>query len=61
MTVDELVDILMDKLVEGELTGSERVADSGLFAVTGVEIVPTHDGTSYVLFVSKEYEEAQAS
>ena len=59
MTVDELVDELMDKLTGGELTGGEQVVDPAIFAVTGLQVVKMYDGSKYVALVSQEYQDAQ--
>lgn len=60
MNVNQLIDELQALVIEGKLSGEEVVADSGLFRVTGVSIVPTVED-SYVQLVSDEYDEAQDS
>lgn len=61
MTVNELMDSLMSKVVDGELTGNEQVVDSGLFLLSNVELEPTHDDSNYVVLASRELEAAQES
>lgn len=58
MTVNDLVDQLTTLIIEGKLIGTEKVADSGLFGITDIEIIPTIDD-QYVQLVSDEYDDAQ--
>ncbi len=59
MTVNGLLDTLMNMVVDGKLKGDEQIVDPAIFAVTGVEAVEMHDGGQYVRLTSGEYDEAQ--
>lgn len=60
MTVNDLVDQLTHLIIEGKLIGNEPVADSGLFSISEIDIIPTVDG-QYVRLASEEYDKAQNS
>lgn len=61
MDVNELIDTLTEKVITGELKGTEQVVDPALFAVSGFTIQPMYDGNSYLMLTSNDFAAAQKS